>query len=120
MVQGGNNRLEVAAAQRHHEGSGILQVRTDPHLGDGKADTGQVRIAQFAARQYACEGMAQLLADPQLTLASSLPRSLAGGLGTPLGASRLSHHMNSGTWVSLSLGRPAALRRPSSNAETRA
>jgi hypothetical protein len=92
MVERIDHRFQLAAAKRHHESSGALQIGTDADFGDRQADPGQVGVAQLAARENVGKGVAQLLTDAQLALAAALSGSLlrsplCGGLCTPPGAS---------------------------------
>src|SRR3546814_20046504 len=43
VVQRRDHRLRVAAAQRHDEGGGALEVWADPHFRHRQVDAGQVR-----------------------------------------------------------------------------
>src|SRR3546814_3662699 len=51
VVQRRDHRLRVAAAQRHDEGGGALEVWADPHFRHRQVDAGQVRVAQLVARR---------------------------------------------------------------------
>src|SRR3546814_12909821 len=51
VVQRRDHRLRVAAAQRHDEGGGALEVWADPHFRNRQVDDGQVRVAQLVTRQ---------------------------------------------------------------------
>src|SRR6185437_12592863 len=59
----------AAAAQRHDEGGGVLEVGAHAHFGNGHRRLLQRRVTQAAPLQNAGKGMAQLLADAQLALA---------------------------------------------------
>src|SRR5260370_10817522 len=59
----------MTPAQRHAIGRGVLELRADPALGHRHRNLLQRRITQLAALKNVRQGMAQLLAHPQLSLA---------------------------------------------------
>ena len=101
--EGGEEGVDVGAAEAGHEGGGVAEVGADADFGDGDVLAGEVGVAEFAAEEDAAEDVADFFADAELALGWGLGRS---GLCGPL---RFGFFLSGGGAEILSQG-PSPLR----------